>query len=135
VDELIKEHRLNDLISTLEWVNYQIADLQQSKEALEADIMKILNHDKDGSSTYTIGRYKIEIKTPSINKLDIKKYLSFKNKIPTGLDPVVEKKSYTISKKVLNDINEYATNDEKLFLSEFIITKPGKLTMKIGANV
>ena len=130
------DEKIADISKTLVWVNYQIADLLASRLKLEQQLMDELQHDKKnaGSKTYKIDKYKIEVKAPYTDVIDIKKYHELQHKLPKELDPVISSVKYSISKKILKDIEEYGNPTEKLLVSDFYHAKPGKVSIKVGAN-
>lgn len=131
----MQEHILIDNIKTLHQVNFQIAELLKMKQKLEEVIIDGIGHEHIGSRTYYYDLYKVIIKTPLISTLDLKNYKILKDDIPEHMDPVTQSTVYKICKKKLDYINSTVDKKDLLFLSEFIVAKPGKKTVTLEANV
>ncbi len=131
----MQEHILIDNIKTLNQVNFQIAELLKMKEKLETVIIDEIGHTHFGTKTYKYGVFSVEITTPLISTLDIEKYKLVKDSIPKQLNPITQSTVYKICKKKLKYINSMASKEDLLFLGKFIVDKPGKKKIKLGANV
>lgn len=131
----MQEHILKDNITGLNRVNYQLAKLLEFKQKLEEEIIKGLEHDQEGSHTYSVGKYKVTIKTDWIYSLDKKEYPIYQKKIPTEFNPVKEFISYTVDKRIAREAEEYASSDVLLLIGKIITKKPAKPNVKILANV
>jgi hypothetical protein len=126
-----KHHAIKDIIVTLEAVNYQIAELKRIKEAQEDKLKTLFNHTKEGQETYVFERYKVEISTGYNYRLNIKKYLEFRELLDPKFDPVKEVVKYELNKKLIKDCEEYGTFDDKDALSAFVEKNDKKLSVKI----
>ncbi len=145
-------HNIEDLLITLNAVNYRLADLKNIKENLEQRIIELsgratftkneengkvevtdLVH--EGQRTHTFGKYKVRIKTDYLRKIKIEEYLAKKNHLRKEFNPIVEETSYKVNSKVLKDIEKYGSAEDNLLVSEFIYKVPAKPSVIIEANV
>jgi predicted O-linked N-acetylglucosamine transferase (SPINDLY family) len=131
----IKRCNVREEVTALNLVNFQLAELLQIKQQLEASIIKQLDHDIEGSKTYDVDRYKVTIKTDFIYALDKAEYEIYKHHIPVEFNPVKESIAYTVDKRVVNKAETYASSKELLLLSKIIHKKPAKPNIKVTANV
>lgn len=133
--EYKKQERLQEDITTLNLVNFQIAELQEIKERLEARIASSLNHGEDYSKSYQQGKFKVTITTGWNYSLDKEEYQILESRIPAVFNPVKTRLAYDLDKNVLREAEKYASADELLLLSQFISKKPKKLHVKVSAGV
>lgn len=134
--ELVNQQtRLQEDINTLNLVNFQIAELSEIKEKIEARIVKSLNHGEDYSKTYQQGKYKVTVTTGWNYSLDKEEYEVMQSRIPAAFNPVKIRTAYDLDKQVLRDAEKYASDEELLLLSQFITKKPKKLHVSIKAGV
>ena len=131
----MSHHAILDNIKALDFVNFQLAELTTIKQKLEAEIIELLDHHKEGSKTYEINKYKIIVKTDVIYSLDKSEYAVYKDKLSKEFNPVRESTKYTIDAKTMHLVDEYASAQELDILSKFITKKPAKPNVKITANV
>lgn len=129
------EHILIDNIKSLDFVNFQIAELLTIKQKIEDSIIEGLEHTHEGAKTYAVDKYKVTIKTDFIYSLDKEEYQVIKSKIPTEFNPVKESTSYLIDKRIIKNAEQYASTDELMLLSQIITKKPSKPNVKVSANV
>jgi len=132
---MLKEDAIKDSATTLNLVNFQIAELLRIKEELEARLCALLEHGDDGSRTYTCDKFKITVTTGYIYTLDKNEYMTIGNQIPACFNPVKQRISYDIDKQVIRDAEKYASAEEMALLSQVISKKPKKLHLKLGAAV
>lgn len=123
---------LDDNVKALDFVNYQIAELIEIKQKLEAEIKESLNHNIKGSKTYEVGKHKVTITTGSIYTLNKEEYEVYKNRIPTEFNPIKESKKYEVINSIMKKAEEYASKEDMLLISNFITEKPSKLNIKVS---
>ena len=134
--ELVSEQeRLQEDIQTLSLVNFQIAELVQIKEKLEARIANGLQHGEDYSKTYYFDKYKVVVTTGYTYSLDKDEYEVMESRIPAAFNPVKKRTAYDLDKKILREAEKYASADDLLLLASFIEKKPKKLAIRITAGV
>jgi len=130
LQESIKED-----ISTLNLVNYQIAELSEIKEKIEARLSLGLGHGEEGSKTYQQGKYKVIVTSGWNYSLDKEEFLILESRIPAQFNPVKRRMAFDIDKHILKDAEKYASSEEMILLSQFITKKPKKLHVSIKAGV
>lgn len=130
-----KHDELKDLISTLENINYQIAELARIKEELEPRVAELLGHGSDGSKTYTEGRYKVTCKSGWIYTLNKEEYEINSARLPACFKIVKQRIAYDVDKNAIKDIEKYGNADDLNLLASFVSKKPAKLHIKIGAGI
>jgi hypothetical protein len=134
--ELVNEaERLNEDITTLNLVNFQIAELAEIKEKIEARIAQSLNHGEDYSKTYQQGKFKVTVTTGWNYSLDKEEYEIMKSRLPAAFDPVKTRIAYDLDKNILRDAEKYASKEEMNLLAQFISKKPKKLHVSVKAGV
>jgi len=130
-----QQERLQEDITTLNLVNFQIAELQEIKEKLEARVAQGLEHGEDYSKTYQQGKFKVTVSTGWNYTLDKEEYQILESRIPAAFNPVKMRMAYDIDKHVLRDAEKYASAEELMLLSQFISKKPKKLHIKVSAGI
>ena len=130
-----KQDELNDLISTLNTVNYQIAELSRIKESLEPRVAELLQHGEDGSKTYVCGKHKVTVKTSWIYTLNKEEYVTMGARLPACFNPVTTRMSYDLNKSIIRDAEKYGSAEELQLLSTMISKKPAKLSIKLSAGI
>lgn len=125
------QDELQDLIGTLNNVNFQIAELLRIKEALEPRVIELLEHGDDGSKTYTAGKWKVTAKTGYIYTLNKDEYQISAGKLPKCFNFVKQRISYDIDKGVLRDAEKYASSEELEIIATMVSKKPSKINVKI----
>jgi hypothetical protein len=133
--ELIVRDSICDMASSLNKINFQIAELSRIKEELEARLNALLEHSDDCSKTYVVDKYKITITSGYNYTLNKDEYSIMKSQLPACFNPVKEKISYEIDKKVIRDAEKYGSSDDLNLLAQFISKKAKKLHVKVGAAV
>ena len=106
------QERLLDNLITLEAVNYKIADLKRRKEELEEKIYQSIGHDSYGQRTYVVECYAVQITTGIDYKLNVDEWQLLRGHIPECFNPVKEKISYYIDKKVIKQLYAYGSADD-----------------------
>lgn len=130
-----KSDEIQELVSTLNNVNYQIAELLRIKKALEPRLAELLEHGEEGSKTYLTGKHKITVTSGFIYSLDKDEYEILKSQIPACFQLVKSRIAYDIDKSAIRDAEKYASHSELLTISQFITKKPKKLHVKITAGI
>jgi hypothetical protein len=125
------QDELQDLISTLNNINFQIAELLRIKESLEPRVVELLGHGDDGSKTYTAGKWKVTAKTGYIYSLNKDEYQISASKLPQCFNFVKQRISYDIDKSVLRDAEKYASREELEIIATMVSKKPSKINVKI----
>jgi len=124
-----------DKVSTLDTINYQIAELIRIKEELESRLQTLLHHSENQSKTYICGKYKVVLNTGWNYAIDKEEYNIYENKLAADLNPVKKVLKYELDKEILRNIERYASEDDMLLLSNFLSKKPKKLHVAIKAAV
>lgn len=130
-----KKDEIQDLISALNNVNFQIAELQRIKEALEPRVAQLLGHGDDGSKTYTEGKWKITCKSGWIYTLNKDEFEINGSRLPACFKVVRQRIAYDVDKNAIKDIERYGSSDDLNILATFVSKKPSKLNVKITAGV
>ena len=130
-----KDAVMKDTVTTLNLVNYQVAELLRIKEELEARLAALFEHGDDYSKTYTFNKYKITVTTGYNYTLNKDEYIQMRARLPVCFNPVKERIAYDLDKAVIKDCEKYGSSDEIELLSQMIIKKPKKLHVKLGAAV
>ncbi len=130
-----EQDELKDLISTLNNVNYQLAELQRIKESLEPRVAELLQHGEDGSKTYICGKHKVTVKTSWIYALNKDEYITMGSHLPACFNPVTIRTSYDLNKSIIRDAEKYGSAEELQLLATMISKKPAKLSIRISAGV
>ncbi len=130
-----KHDEILDLVSTLNNINYQIAELKVIKEALEPRLSALLEHGEEGSKTYNAGKFKITCKTGYIYSLDKEEYQINASRLPACFNFVTQRISYDINKNILRDAEKYASSPELELIATMVSKKPSKLSVSIKAGV
>ena len=115
-------------IEALEVLNYQIAQLRQQKEELEAHIAAEINHPENCQKSYKLGQYKVTVKTGRNYKIDIARFLELE--LPEEISPIKQVTKYEVS---VSKVRQLEAQHGALF-SEFLSWTPSKLAVTIGAN-
>ncbi len=126
-----REHFLSECIKNLDTINKRIAKLLLTKEELTRQIIAALGHEHEGQKSYDYLQWRIEVKTPCIYSLNKKVYEACDYIIPQEFNPIKQSISYSIDKKMCDEIMETAPQDVRDILAELIDKKPGKATVAI----
>ena len=132
--EIIRNNELQDILSTLNNINYQIAELARIKEELEKRVNALLEHHDDGSKTYVVDKFKVTIKSGYNYSLNKDEYEVIGSRLQSCFNPVKQKISYELDKKVIRDCEKYGSKEDVLLLSQVISKKPAKLNIRISAS-
>lgn len=125
---------LEEDISTLDHVNYQIAELKRIKECIEDRIRYTLHDKEEGQKTYNVDTYSVTIKTGYNYRLNKEEYEVVGKRLNANFNPVKEVVKYEIDKKVVRDAEKYASQDELNLMSQFIVKSEAKPSIKITVN-
>lgn len=129
------DRELNEVIETLNIVNYQMAQLKDIKERLENQLVERVDHKIEGQKKYDFGKYAVTIKSGVIYSLDKAEYQVYRGHLQESLNPVREKITYEIDKKHMKEVEKYASDKELEIMAHFITKKPAKVSVSIKANV
>ena len=145
------DNRLEDLIKTLNIINYQLADLKEIKEKLEREVIELtgrasfvrdetgkyimMNIAHDGQKLHKVGPYKFEVKTTYNISIDKDEYEAVKRYLRPEFNPVIEKIAYSVNNKALGDLNTYGSESDKGLVYQFIKKSPAKPYVNIKADV
>lgn len=124
-----------DYAKTLNKINYEIAELARIKEELEARLCALLEHGDDGSKSYVCDKYKVTVTTGYNYTLNKEEYVTIGSRIPACFNPVREKLSYELDKKIIRDAEKYGSSEELNLLAQIISKKPKKLHVSIKAAI
>ncbi len=126
-----QERALIDLAKNIEKVNAKIAKLRLEKESMELELIGLIDHDYEGSKTYSIGIHSVTVKTDMIYSLDKKAYCGGDVFLPEAFDPVVQKVTYEVNKKLFNQYEQTAPLEVRMMLNELVEKKPSKPNVSI----
>ncbi len=131
--EMNKDVAIKDTVTTLNLINFQVAELLRIKEELEARLNALLEHPDEGQKTYTHEKYKITIKSGYTFSLNKEEYEAIGARVPSQFNPVKTRVAYDLDKKIIRDAEKYASSEELEIISSFISKKPSKINVKITA--
>lgn len=126
--------KLLETLCNLELVEYQLADLLSIKSRLVESIKIMVGHEKEGSKTYRVEHYDVEVTTPYNYSIDKKAYEKFKHELPSNKNPVRESIKYDVDKAKYREVMSEGNADMALCLSEFIGVKVGKCSVNVKAR-
>lgn len=129
------ETHIKDSITTLNLVNYQIAELLRIKEELEGRLSDLFDHPEDCSKTYTFEKHKVTLTSKYIYSLNKDEYEAIGSRLSDEFNPVKTKTIYELDKKTIKKAENYASAEDLHTLSSIINKKPAKLHVKITAGV
>lgn len=132
---MLQQDAINDTVTTLNLINFQVAELLRIKEELEARLCALLEHGDEGSKTYTHNKYKITVSTGYNYSLNKDEYEILASRVPVCFNPVKKRMAYDLDKSIIRDAEKYASADELALLAEFLEKKPKKLHIKILAGI
>lgn len=118
---------MKDILSKLDAVNKQIAELKLQKDDLEKLVMAAVSaHPDEGQRTYPFGEYKVTVKTSFNYKIDKDKFLAMD--LDEEINPIRVTKKYEVMPAVMRELKgKYG-----LLFSEFITETPAKPSITIG---
>lgn len=124
---------LEDRINTLDKIKYQIAELSRIKEELEQSVAKMLEHNKNTSKTYLVGKYSVTVTTGFNYRINKKEYEVIKDSLPKCFNPVYETVSLKVRESIWDEVHQYGDEDDIAMLKSYISRNPAKLHVKIGS--
>ena len=130
-----REEVLCALVRELESINENLARLKLEKEEVEASIIAAIGHDYEGSKTYEVRDRSITIKTESIYALDKKAYISGDYYLPPEFDPVLQKVSYEVNKKLYNSFYASSPFSVRQILDTLIEKKAAKPNVSLKVRI
>lgn len=130
-----KRDQIIDYAKTLNTISYEIAELTRIKEELEARLCALMEHTDDGSKSYIMDKYKITISTGYNYSLNKEEFAIIGSQIPECFNPVKQKISFEIDKRIIKEAEKYASKEELNLLATIISKKPKKLAVKITAGI
>lgn len=126
---------IEEKIQLLSKTNLKIGNLTVLKERLESEIRCEIGHGERGQKKYVVGPWSVTIATGYNYSLDVSRWKEIEEHLPNALNPVVVKEIYKLDEKKILAIQDYGTEEENLFLSDFVSWKPKKLNMKVMAGI
>jgi hypothetical protein len=126
-----RQQRAEQLTIELETINRKIAKLRLDKESKELELIAAIQHEHEGSKTYDIGLHSVTIKTDMIYSLDKKAYISGDVFLPPEFDPVLQKITYEVNKKLFNAYEQMAPLAVRKTLNELVTKKESKPNVSI----
>jgi hypothetical protein len=150
VNKMDNEHRIEDILKTINLVNYQVAELVDIKTKLERQLIELMGRAifitddngkyimtdiaHEGVKQHIVGKYKFKIKTDYNISVNKEEYEIIKCSLRTEFNPVIEKIAFSVNNKVLKDIEKYGSDDDKCLIQQFIVKTPAKPYVSIEAN-
>ncbi len=126
---------INELVSTLNTINYQVAELLRIKEELEGRLNAFIEHPDEGSKTYIYGKNKVTITSGYNYTLNKEEYEAIGSRLPPCFNPVTQRIAYDLNKTIIRDCEKYGSSEELQLLSQVLSKKAKKLHVKITAAV
>ena len=133
--EVDKNRFIEETATTLNMINYQIADLTRIKEQLEGKLVALIEHPDDGQRKYIYGRNAITVSTGWNYSLDKDEYEIMASHLPECFNPVRMKQVYELDKKVIRECELYGSAEQLNVMSTFISKKPKKIHVKVTSGV
>ncbi len=130
-----KQDEIQDLVSTLNNINFQRAELERIKEQLEPRLAQLLEHGEEGQKSYIAGKFKVTVKSGWIYSLDKDEYKTMGSHLPACFNFVKERVSYDIDKSILRDAEKYASSEDLELIASMVSKKPAKLNVRIQAGI
>ena len=130
-----RDDEIQDLVSTLNNVNFQLAELARIKEVLEPKLAVLLQHGEDGSKSYIAGKFKVTVTTGFNYTLNKDEYTINSGRLPKCFNFVKQRIAYDIDKATLRDAEKYASADELELIATMVSKKAKKLHIKLTAGI
>ncbi len=134
-DTTEREQCLSLSLKELEKVNKQIAKLLLRKEELTDVVIGAFGHEHEGQKTYEYAEWRVEVKTPFVYSLNKKLYESGNVKLPDEFNPIKERKSYSVDKKLCDFYMDKAPKKVRDALVDLIDKKPGKANVVLKERI
>ncbi len=126
-----RDDEIQDLVSTLNNINFQLAELARIKEALEPRLAALLQHGEDGSKSYIAGKYKITVTSGFNYTLNKEEYQINSARLPSCFNFVKQRVAFDIDKATLRDAEKYASAEELELIASMVSKKAKKLHIKL----
>lgn len=133
--EQVRIDEIQELITTLNNINFQIAELARIKESLEPRLVGLLNHGDEGSKSYTQGKFKVTATTGYNYTLNKDEYEVLAHRIPKCFQFVTQRIAYDLDKSAIREAEKYASAEELELISRVLVKKPKKLHVRITAGI
>jgi hypothetical protein len=126
-----REQRAIEITAELEKINRKLAKLRLDKEELELELIATIGHEHIGSKTYDVGERSVTLKTEMIYALDKKAYCSGDVFLPAEFDPILQKVTYEVNKKLFNHYESIAPASVRETLNMLVTKKNSKPAVSI----
>lgn len=133
--EQVRNDEIQELITTLNNINFQVAELSRIKETLEPRLSSLLNHGDEGSKSYIEGKYKVTATTGYNYTLNKSEYEILGSRLPKCFQIVTQRVAYDLDKAAIRDAEKYASAEELELISRLVTKKAKKLHIKITAGI
>lgn len=130
-----RQRKAIELTSELEIINQDIARLRLEKERLESDLISVIGHEMEGSKAYDIGDRCVTLKTDMIYALNKKAYVHGDIYIPPEFDPVIQKITFEVNKKLFNEYEKTAPLEIRELLCDLVEKRPSKPNVSIKTRI
>ena len=129
--------KLTKNLDMLNDLNFTIARLLKEKDLLEKEIVQGLGHDASlsGQKTYSVKAYKAVVKTGFNYRVIKDEFNLLRGRLADCFNPVKLVESLRVDNKIMKDISECASDDEKGLVSQFIVATPKKLSLQVMAAI
>lgn len=132
--EVSKDTAIKDCVTSLNLINYQVAELLRIKEELELRLSSLLDHPEEKQKTYTVDKFSVIVSTGYIYSLDKDEYEAIGSRLPDEFNPVKIRTSFDLDKKIIHEAEKYASSEDLNVLSQIISKKPKKLHVRITSS-
>lgn len=131
--EEIEKNQIADIVSHLKKLHFEIKNLEEDKQKSEERLRELLKHEKtiDGQRSYHANQDVITVTTGYNRRINKDIYLECKASLNHLFNPIIETIDYKISSEVYRACLEYGTPEDRLAMSNFIITSDKKLHVSI----
>lgn len=129
-----RQKRAIELTYEIEETNNLLATLRLHKEQMESELKSVIGHDYEGSKTYEIGDRSVTIKTDLIYALDKKAYINGDYFLPPEFDPIVQKTTFEVNKKLFNKYDSTSPLAVRELLNTLVTKKEANLKITIKAR-
>ena len=126
-----RDDEIQDLISTLNNINFQCAEMSRLKEALEPRLAELLSHGDEGSKSYIEGKWKVTVSTGYNYTLNKEEYQINSARLPACFNFVKQRVAYDIDKTTLRDAEKYASSEELELIASMVSKRAKKLHIKL----
>lgn len=130
-----RQLRSIEIVDQLEKLNKKLAKMRLDKERLELELIGVIGHEYEGSKTYDIADRKVTLKTEMIYSLDKKMYTSGEVYLPPEFDPILQKVTYEVNKRLFNAYEQMAPDSVREVLNTLITKKNSKPNVSIEVRI